>query len=52
MSETLVYLFKELGFPVNRIGFEAGPYRNGCMRGWRERDLKLFCWNRGKDRAP
>jgi hypothetical protein len=23
--EALVYLFKELGFPVNRIGFEAGP---------------------------
>ena len=23
--EALVYFFKELGFPVNRIGFEAGP---------------------------
>jgi hypothetical protein len=24
--EALVYFFKELGFPVNRIGFEAGPF--------------------------
>jgi len=24
-AEALVYFFKELGFPVNRIGFEAGP---------------------------
>ena len=23
--EALVYFLKELGFPVNRIGFEAGP---------------------------
>ena len=23
--EALVYFFKELGFPMNRIGFEAGP---------------------------
>jgi hypothetical protein len=23
--EALVYFFNELGFPVNRIGFEAGP---------------------------
>jgi transposase len=23
--EALVYFFKELGFPVNRIGFKAGP---------------------------
>jgi hypothetical protein len=22
-----------LGFPVNRIGFEAGPLSNGCMPG-------------------
>ena len=31
--EALVCFFKKLGFPVNRIGFEAGRYHNGCMPG-------------------
>src|SRR5438128_10396802 len=31
--EALVYLFKELGFPVNRLGFEAGPLSQWLQSG-------------------
>jgi transposase len=34
--EALVYFLKKLGFPVNRIGFEAGPlsdrFRNSARQ--------------------
>ena len=45
--EALVSFFKGLGFPMKRIGLEAGPCRSGCMPGWRKQDLKPFCWRRG-----
>src|SRR5499433_3874421 len=50
--EALVYCFKELGFPVNRIGFEAGPYYaldGYCSEshlGWRS-NMKLLRTNDG-----
>jgi len=31
--EALVYFLKELGFAVDRVGFERGRYHNGCMPG-------------------
>ena len=31
--EALVYFFKELGVPVNRLGLRLGRYHNGCMPG-------------------
>ena len=45
--EALVYFLKELGFPVNRIGFEAGPLSQWLHAGLTQRDLKPFCWRRG-----
>jgi transposase len=45
--EALVCFFKELGFPVNRIGFEAGPLSQWLHAGLTQADLKPFCWRRG-----
>ena len=46
--DALVAFFKRLGFPVVRIGLEAGPLSSvASMPGCGVPDLKLFCWRRG-----
>jgi len=40
--EALVRYFDELGLPVDRIGLEAGLYRNGCMPALLPPDARCF----------
>ena len=50
--DALVVWFCGLGWAVERIGMEAGPYLNGFMRAYGKRDSRQSCWRPGMCAPP
>src|SRR5260370_16718739 len=50
--EALVYFLKELGFPVNRIGFEAGAFYQLIPHPLRNAGLKPSCLGTRSSQRP
>ena len=44
---TLITWLGSLGVNLERIGLEAGPFRNGFMGRCRKRGWRWNCWRRG-----
>lgn len=50
--EALIAWFAACDTPMERIGLEAAPYRNGCTGRCRRQGCRLICWRHAMCARP